>query len=206
MSALDLDPWLPPYPPLVDRLWPDGKVSAGARVLALVGAGCALLVLAGRLGVPFWPVPLSGFPFAVSLIGAVYGARLGGLSVGLFLMLGVAGLPVFAASPERGVGLAYLMGPEGGYLIGALPAVLVIGLAVRQGWDRRARGALTAVASGLGVLVLCGAGWLAWLAGIEEAWRGNLLPFLPIYLVQGGLAWACVSLIWRLLRMRSIHF
>ena len=206
MSGLDLDPWLPPYPSLADRLWTPEGSSPRLRLGVLLGGSLVLLVGAAKANVPFWPVPLSLFPMAVLLTSSVLGLRLGLLAVCLYLVLGVGGLPVFAAAPERGNGFSYLLGPEGGYLIGALAAVIVVGIVSRQGWDREARGVLFAVAFGMALQIVCGAGWLMWIAGVEEAWRGAVLPFLFVFFAEVFIVTFIVSTAWRLSQRRNRWF
>lgn len=206
MSALDLDPWLPPYPPLAARLWPAEGVRPVVRQVVLVLLGIGVLMLAAAANVPFWPVPLTLQPLAVLLLAAAYGPGLGVATTAAYLALGAAGLPVFAESPERGIGLAYLAGPGGGALAGLVGAALVVGQFSRHGWDRGLRGALVAMASGAGVIALCGFAWMAWVAGVEEAWRDGLAPFLPVRLMEVVVAAAVVALTWRLVRRRSRLF
>ena len=88
--------------------------TARAVLLALVGS--AVLTLSARLSIPFWPVPMTLQSLAVLLIGAGFGLRLGAATVVLYLIEGAIGLPVFAGTPMHGLGLAYMMGPTGGYL------------------------------------------------------------------------------------------
>ena len=94
-------------------------------LLALIGT--ALLTLSAKVKIPFYPVPMTMQTFMVMLIGFVYGWKLGVFTVLLYLIEGSLGFPVFAGTPEKGIGLAYFAGPTGGYLIGFLPAVFIAG-------------------------------------------------------------------------------
>ncbi len=105
-------------------------------VIALAATG--LLTLSAKVQVPFYPVPMTMQSLVVLVIGAAFGWRLGMATVMFYLLQGLAGLPVFAGTPEKGVGLAYMMGPTGGYLIGFVAAAFVTGFLVRL---RLARGA-----------------------------------------------------------------
>ncbi|MEJ2480464.1 MAG: biotin transporter BioY, partial [Acidihalobacter sp.] len=100
---------------LVKRLWPEAAASRSLRSVALVTLGSLLLAAASQVTVPMWPVPVSGQTFAVLFIGMAYGARLGMATVLAYLLEGAIGLPVFAGGT---FGLASLLGPTGGYLIG----------------------------------------------------------------------------------------
>ena len=98
-------------PTLADRLWP----AAGNRVLRsvlLALAGSLLLWASAKVQVPFYPVPMTLQTAVVLLIGVAYGWRLGAATVLLYLAEGAVGLPVFAGTPERGIGLAYMVGPS----------------------------------------------------------------------------------------------
>ncbi len=74
----------------------------------------------------------------------------------LYMLQGIAGFPVFAGTPEKGVGLAYMMGPTGGYLLGFVAAAFVTGLLAERGWTKSALGALAALTIGHAVIFLFG--------------------------------------------------
>ena len=95
--------------------------------LFLAILGTILLTLSSKIKIPFWPVPMTMQTFVVLLIGVLYGWKLGVLTVSLYLIQGLAGLPVFAGTPEKGLGLVYFTGPTMGYLIGFLVAVYLSG-------------------------------------------------------------------------------
>src|SRR6266849_5783408 len=82
---------------------------------------------------------------AVLALGMAYGVRLGLATVLLYLAEGAAGLPVFASTPERGIGLAYMLGPTGGYLLGFVLAVALVGYLAERGWDRSVPGTAAAM-------------------------------------------------------------
>tara|TARA_B100000029_G_scaffold497663_1_gene565488 strand:- start:220 stop:765 length:546 start_codon:yes stop_codon:yes gene_type:complete len=94
--------------------------------LAIVGT--ILLAISAKVKIPFWPVPMTMQTFVVLLIGIIYGWKLGLFTVSLYLLEGISGLPVFAGTPEKGIGLVYFTGPTMGYLMGFLVAVLFAGL------------------------------------------------------------------------------
>ena len=95
--------------------------------LFLAILGTILLTLSSKIKLPFWPVPMTMQTFVVLLIGVLYGWKLGVLTVSLYLIQGLVGLPVFAGTPEKGLGLVYFTGPTMGYLIGFLVAVYLSG-------------------------------------------------------------------------------
>ena len=87
-----------------------------------------LLALSSKISVPFYPVPMTMQTFVVLLLGISLGWKLGLFTVSLYLIQGIAGLPVFAGTPEKGVGIIYFTGPTMGYLIGFLVAVYLAGI------------------------------------------------------------------------------
>ena len=98
------------------------------RNLFLAILGTILLAVSAKIKIPFWPVPMTMQTFVVLLLGVVYGWKLGLFTVSLYLLEGIAGLPVFAGTPEKGLGLVYFTGPTMGYLIGFLVAVSLTGV------------------------------------------------------------------------------
>ena len=93
--------------------------------LAILGS--ILIAISSKIKIPFYPVPMTMQTFMVVLIGVLYGWKLGVFTVALYLFEGAIGLPVFAGTPEKGIGLVYLTGPTMGYLIGFLLAVFISG-------------------------------------------------------------------------------
>ena len=84
--------------------------------------GSILLTISAKVKIPFYPVPMTMQTFVVLLLGLSFGYKIGLSAVGLYLLEGIVGLPVFSNSPERGIGLVYFTGPTMGYLIGFLSA------------------------------------------------------------------------------------
>ena len=101
--------------PLVDLALPDRGVARLAVQLALAVAGTLILTLSAKTKVVLGPVDLSMQTLAVMLIGAAFGMRLAVATLLLYLAEGAMGLPVFQSTPEKGIGLAYLVGPTGGF-------------------------------------------------------------------------------------------
>jgi len=89
--------------------------------LAIV-LGSIALTISAKIKIPFYPVPMTMQTFVVLFLGVSLGYKIGLATVGLYLIEGIAGLPVFSNSPEKGVGLIYFTGPTMGYLIGFLTA------------------------------------------------------------------------------------
>tara|TARA_B100001540_G_C15481629_1_gene494898 strand:+ start:54 stop:605 length:552 start_codon:yes stop_codon:yes gene_type:complete len=93
-------------------------------LLAII-LGSIALTISAKIKIPFYPVPMTMQTFVVLFLGISLGSKIGLASVGLYLLEGIIGLPVFSNSPEKGVGLIYFMGPTMGYLIGFLTASLL---------------------------------------------------------------------------------
>ena len=86
-----------------------------------------LLAISAKINIPFYPVPMTMQTFVVLLIGVLFGWKLGLFTVGLYLLEGILGLPVFAGTPEKGLGIIYFVSPTMGYLVGFLVTVFLAG-------------------------------------------------------------------------------
>jgi biotin transport system substrate-specific component len=164
-------------PTLAEVLWPSDAKALRAIVLALIGS--AVLWASAKIHVPFYPVPMTLQTLAVLGLGMAYGWRLAFATLLLYLAQGAFGLPVFAGTPEKGIGLAYMMGPTGGYLLGFLLAATLCGWLAERGWDRNV--ATTALAMLLGNIVIYVPGllWLGALVGWDKpVLEWGLTPFL----------------------------
>jgi biotin transport system substrate-specific component len=164
-------------PTLAEVLWPSDAKALRAIVLALIGS--AVLWASAKIQVPFYPVPMTLQTLAVLGLGMAYGWRLAFATLLLYLAQGAFGLPVFAGTPEKGIGLAYMMGPTGGYLLGFLLAATLCGWLAERGWDRNV--ATTALAMLLGNIVIYVPGllWLGTLVGWDKpVLEWGLTPFL----------------------------
>jgi len=189
------------FPTLAGTLWNN---PSWLRSLTLTFAGAILLTVSAKFEVPFYPVPLTMQTFAVLGIGMVYGSRLGAFTVLLYLFAGMAGMPVFAGTPEKGIGLAYMMGPTGGYLLGFVLAAMLTGWLAERGWDRKISSTFFAMVAGNAVIYLFGITWLGTLVGWDKpvfAW--GLMPFLSGDLFKIILAMIVVPGAWKLLNARS---
>ena len=95
-------------------------------IFALIGS--ILLTISAKIKIPFYPVPMTMQTFIVLFLGISFGYKVGVLSVVFYLIEGIMGLPVFSNSPEKGIGLAYFVGPTMGYLIGFIFAAMISGI------------------------------------------------------------------------------
>jgi biotin transport system substrate-specific component len=175
----------------VDALWPAQGAGRLLRAALLALLGSAVLTLSAKLQVPFYPVPMTMQTLVVLLIGLAYGFPLGAATVLLYLAEGAAGLPVFAGTPEKGLGLAYMVGPTGGYLIGFVLAAALCGWTAER--RRDLPGLALAVVAGSIAIYVPGVLWLARFVGFDKALDFGLVPFLWGDLLKAALALALAA-------------
>ena len=97
------------------------------KIILIAIAGTLLLTISAKIKIPFYPVPMTMQTFVVLFLGIVLGPKISLLTVSLYLLEGMFGLPVFAGTPEKGIGFIYFTGPTMGYLIGFLIAAYFAG-------------------------------------------------------------------------------
>ncbi len=182
-------------------------VEMGAAIrIASVLLVAATTAAAAQVSVPlpFTPVPFTLQPMIVLLGGAALGARLGMAAQIVYLLAGIAGLPVFAASAVLPQGALRLLGPTGGYLMSYPFAAFLTGLLAQRGFDRRYLTSVLAMGAGLLVVFACGVLWLAFSAasapGLDVALRTGFYPFLPADIFKVLAAAAVMPAVWRLTR------
>ena len=188
-------------PDLLADVFVPGRENSLVKNVILAIAGSLVLWLSAKIQIPFYPVPMTMQTFVVLVIGMVYGWKLGAATILLYLAEGAAGLPVFAGTPEKGIGIAYMMSGTGGYLVGYVFAAALCGWLAEKGWDKST--VTTALAMLLGNIVLYVPG-LLWL-GILFGWdkpilEWGLIPFIPGDLLKLALAAVTLPLIWRIVR------
>jgi len=162
---------------MMDVLFPRATL---ARDILLVLSFSAVTALCAQIAFWIGPVPITGQTFAVLLAGALLGSKRGALSQLTYLAIGAMGAPVFAGWTG---GLAHILGPTGGYLIGFVAAAFVVGFLAERGWDRRFWTTALAMLMGSIVLYAFGLSWLAfWLARFapgSSVLAVGLYPFIP---------------------------
>ena len=97
------------------------------KYIIITFIGSILLTISAKVKIPFYPVPMTMQTFVVLFLGVSFGYKIGLATVGLYLLEGIIGLPVFSNSPEKGIGLVYFTGPTMGYLVGFLGATFLAG-------------------------------------------------------------------------------
>ena len=106
------------------------KFTQSSKVLKyvlIIILGSIALTISAKIKIPFYPVPMTMQTFVVLFLGLSFGYKIGLATVGLYLVEGIFGLPVFSNSPEKGIGWIYFTGPTMGYLIGFLLATFLAG-------------------------------------------------------------------------------
>lgn len=167
---------------------------------AMALAGTMILTLSAKVTVPMWPVPMTLQTMVLPMLAAVLGFRLGMATVLLYLAEAAMGLPVLQGTPERGIGLAYMVGPTGGYLLGFIAMAAIVGWAADRGWWKspvRIGGAMLLAEV---ALLTLGAGWLMVLMGVEKGLQFGIGPFIVPDLVKLALAAGLVPLLGGLVR------
>ena len=156
-------------------------------IILVTLVGSLLLAISSKIKIPFYPVPMTMQTLIVLLIGIVFGWKLGLATITLYLFEGMIGLPVFAGTPEKGVGLTYFMGPTMGYLIGFLPAVFFAGLLkINYKYNLIHRFIIVFIFFTFSVsfIYLFGLIWLLNFVPIEKIWLVGAAPFMLAELLK----------------------
>ena len=147
-----------------------------AKIILIAVLGTLLLTISAKIKIPFYPVPMTMQTFVILLIGIVCGHKIGLAIVTLYLFEGIFGLPVFANSPEKGIGLTYFIGPTMGYLIGFLVAVYFSGL---FRYDKGLINTFLKLVFSVSFIYIFGVIWLGTLIGWEKPiFKLGVQPFL----------------------------
>jgi len=169
-----------------------------ARHVALIVAGALIIALSARVSIvlPGNPVPITGQTFGVLLAGGALGFRRGIAAAGLYLVLGVVGLPFFALQKT---GIEVIWGATGGYLIGFVVAAAIVGRLAELGWDRKVLGAVGSMLIADAAIYVVGVPWLAVTALHGDLRAGlelGLVPFIVGDLFKLLLAGAAFPVAW----------
>ena len=154
------------------------------KIILITILGSLLLTLSAKVKIPFYPVPMTMQTFVVLFLGLAFGYKVGLATVSLYLLEGIFGLPVFANSPEKGIGLIYFTGPTMGYLIGFLMAVYFAG--IKPDWFNWSKnkyfdvlGVFIRLVFAVSFIYILGLLWLGYLIGWEKPiFKLGAQPFL----------------------------
>ncbi len=145
------------------------------KKISLILFGTLLLTISAKIKVPFYPVPMTMQTFVVVLIGITLGWKLGLITIFAYLFEGAIGLPVFAGTPEKGIGISYMLGHTGGYLVGFILSVFVSGFV---NYNKNIFIKFLLISLSIFVIYLTGVPWLAYLAGWEVAYVWGIKNFI----------------------------
>ena len=154
------------------------------KIILITILGSLLLTLSAKVKIPFYPVPMTMQTFVVLFLGLAFGYKVGLATVSLYLLEGIFGFPVFANSPEKGIGLIYFTGPTMGYLIGFLVAVYFAGVHkdLISFSNYKYINALTVFSSlivSVSIIYILGLLWLGYLIGWDKPiFKLGAQPFL----------------------------
>lgn len=195
------------YPTLLTRIMGENASYKWMKAVAMVFVGTLLIAICARIQVPFWPVPMTMQSLAILVIAMAYGFRLGTITMLAYMAEGAIGLPVFAS----GGGLAYFMGPTGGYLAGFVVAAMIVGYLAECGWDRNFFKTFVANAIGMTIILAMGFVGLTFFLQImgnmpvlseaaAKAWATGVAPFLLGALAKITIAALVLPSLWNALR------
>ena len=162
--------------------------------ISTVLLGSIILIISAKIKVDLYPVPMTLQPLAVLMIGMLFGRNLAIATIGLYILEGIAGFPVFA----YGGGLLYLFGPTGGFIVGFLIAGLVLGELADRGWGRNILSSIFCMMLGMFIIYFFGILQLSAIKGFAFAIIEGFYPFLVGDLYKLLVAGILVPFIWRL--------
>lgn len=180
---------------LIDALRPDRTLVQNIG-LALMGSLFTAIMAQVAIPMPPSPVPVTGQTFAVLLVGALLGSRLGAATIALYVAQGAIGLPVYA---EFKAGFAVLLGPTGGYLLSFPLAAFLVGWLAERDWDRTFLGSMLAMSLATTAIFVMGAAQLALFAPAGQVFALGVGPYLPGAFVKILVAAALLPSGWSLL-------
>ena len=168
------------------------------KSLIVIFFGSIILAISAKIKIPFYPVPMTMQTFVVMLLGISFGYKIALSTIFLYLVEGILGLPVFSNSPERGIGLAYFIGPTMGYLIGFLSACYIASLINEK--DNYLL-IFTKLIFSVSTIYFFGVLWLGTLIGWDKPiFELGVIPFLPAEILKIALL---IFLTKKLLKLRK---
>lgn len=169
----------------------------------LILFGTIFIALSSRfaLYLPFSPVPITGQTFAVLLTGAILGYKRGSISLSIYVLEGLVGLPVFANGTS---GIGVLLGPTFGYLVGFIFAGALVGRLAEKGYDRHWLSMFLVFCLGQAIIYFFGILRLSFFVGLENVFEAGIAPFLIGDVLKAGLAMILLPFAWKILKKANI--
>lgn len=184
---------------LIEAFGPQNGTALRLKQAAMVVLGIVVLAIAAKIKIPMWPVPITMGTLAVLSIGAAYGARLGLATIFGYMLVGALGFDVFAGSSADKLGLTYMMGGTGGYLVGYVLATVALGALAQRGWDRSFGWMALAMLIGNVLIYVPGLAWLGQLYGWDKPiLEWGLTPFLVGDAIKLAVAAMVLPALWAL--------
>ena len=176
---------------LADRVFPRTLVMD----VVLVVAGAALVTVLAQVAIPLWPVPITGQTLAVLLVGSTLGAARGAISMVLYALLGLVGLPVYSDGSH---GATVLFGATGGYIVGFVISAALVGWLAERQWDRKVLKAIVTFVAGSVVVFAVGLPWLAVVlhTDLPTTLQYGLYPFIIGGVIKAVIAAGLLPLAW----------
>jgi len=176
---------------LADRVFPRTLLMD----VVLVVAGAALVTVLAQVAIPLWPVPITGQTLAVLLVGSTLGAVRGAISMVLYALLGLVGLPIFSDGSH---GAGVLFGATGGYIVGFIISAALVGWLAERQWDRKILKAIVTFVAGSVVVFAVGLPWLAVVlhTDLPTTLQYGLYPFILGGIIKAAIAAGLLPLAW----------
>ena len=190
-------------PTLADRVIPRSVVTD----VFLVVTGVLFTAAAAQLVIPIWPVPITGQTLAVLLVGSALGAVRGAVSLAMYALVGLLGLPVFAPQDDGShlTGFAALAAPSFGYIVGFILSAALVGWIAERAGDRKVLGAALSFLGGTVATFAIGLPWLAITLGLslESTLQFGLYPFIVGGLIKAAIAAVLIPGVWAIIARRD---
>ena len=172
--------------------------------ISLILGGTVFLAAMAQISfpIPGSPVPFTGQTLGVLLLGTAYGASLGFSTVAFYLLMGIAGAPIFASGSH---GFEKIAGATGGYLVGMLIASLVLGALAGRKWDQKIKTVIPTMITGNVIIFTAGLIWLHQYTGQSWSWTVDkgLTPFILAEFIKIAIASTALPAVWRLVNRKN---
>ena len=172
--------------------------------ISLILTGTVFLAVMAQISIPIpgSPVPLTGQTLGVLLLGTAYGAGLGFSTIAFYLLMGMAGAPIFSSGTS---GIERIVGPTGGYLVGMLISSLVLGALAGRKWDQKIRTVIPTMIIGNSIIFAVGLFWLYQYTGQSWSWtlEKGFTPFIFGEILKIAIASTALPAVWKYVSKRS---